>query len=81
MTIYTTVDDGYQVDVFRTQKAVAERANSSGSYIVPHDEFADDAEWVPATKSSIVQALRKYSEVRLVEEEGCRDWTLKINKH
>jgi len=73
MAIYTTVDDGYQVDIFRTQKAVAERAVTSGAYIVPDDEFEDDAEWVPVTKASIVRALRKYSEVRLVEDEGSRD--------
>lgn len=81
MSIYTSVNEGYEIKIYRSQKAMAEDVADSVSYIVPDDEFADGAVWLPATKQNLLRAIRQFNDVRIVEEEGGRDWSLKIEKH
>lgn len=74
MFLYTVVDEGYCVDVYRTQKAVAESLASEGLTLREDDEAA-----APATENEIVAALRKDGVVRLYEI-GQRDWKYRIEK-
>ena len=81
MTIYTSVDESYDVTVYRTLKEVASSLASTCLYVVPDDEFDEKAKWVEASEKAISRALRKYDTVRLTEEEGDREWYVKIQKH
>lgn len=80
MAYFTVVDEGYDVDLYRTRKAVSEAMLKDGLYFDDIEE--DDAESAqPATAKQIAQALRKNTVVRLVEEAGDRDWKYRIEKH
>lgn len=80
MTYFTVVDEGYDVDLYRTQKAVSVAMAANGLFFDDIDE--DDAENAqPATAKQIAAALRKNLVVRLVEEAGDRDWKYRIEKH
>lgn len=77
--MYTVVDEGYDVDLYGTQKAVAEVMARNGLYF---DDIEEDGieSAVPATAKQIAQALRRNTVVRLVEEPGDRDWKYRIEK-
>lgn len=72
MTIYTVVDEGYDVDVFRTFEALWARYENA-------DTFLDDYLERPLTKSALRAELRKSGEARLYEVEG--DWKYKVVAH
>lgn len=80
MAIYTVVDEGYEVNVFRSLKAVCEARANDSLFVVPEDEFDHEAPQVPATSLAISKALRAHGEVKL-SEDGDRDWTYKITCH
>lgn len=72
MSIYTVVDEGYEVDVFRTFEALWARYENADTYL-------DDYCQRPMTKSSLRAELRKNGEARLYEEEN--DWKYKVVVH
>lgn len=76
MPLYSAVDEGYEVEVYRTLKAVCEARADSSLFLVPEDESPQ----VPATASAIKKALRAQGEVKL-SEDGDRDWKYKITRH
>jgi len=78
--LYSAVDECYEVEVFRTLKALCEARADSGLFIVPEDEFDDEAPQIPATAAAIKKALRTRSEVK-ISEDGDRDWKYKITRH
>jgi len=78
MSIYTVVDEGYDIDVYRTQKAVCEAMARQNLYIVDIGCDDDDS---PATAADIAKALRKDGVVRLAEEPGDRDWKFRVEKN
>lgn len=80
MPLYSIVDEGYEVDVFRTLKEACEAKADDGLYVVPEDEFDDEAPKVPATVAAIRKAMRSQREVKL-SEDGDRDWKYKITRH
>lgn len=80
MPLYSTVDEGYEVEIYRTLKAVCTACADTSLYVVPEDEFDDEAPQVPATASAIKKALRSQGEVRL-SDDGGRDWKYKITRH
>lgn len=80
MPLYCVVDDGYDVEVYRTLKAVCDAMASSNLYVVPEDEFDYEAPQVPATAAAINKAMRAQGEVRL-SDDGGRDWKYKITRH
>lgn len=80
MPLYSAVDEGYDVEVYRTLKAVCEARADSSMFLVPEDEFDDEAPQIPATASAIKKALRAHGEVKL-SEDGDRDWKCKITRH
>lgn len=53
MPLYSAVDEGYEVEVYRTLKAVCEARADSSLFLVPEDEFDDESPQVPATASAI----------------------------
>lgn len=78
--MYTVVDEGYNVDLYLSLKAVTEAMAEAKLYFDDIDEEEiEGAE--PATAKQIAKALRKEPIVRLVEEPGDRDWKYRIEKH
>ncbi|EJL92671.1 hypothetical protein PMI16_00823 [Herbaspirillum sp. CF444] len=78
--MYTVVDEGYNVDLYRSMKAVTEAMADAKLYFDDIEEEIAAAE--PATaKQIIAKALRKEPIVRLVEEPGDRDGKYRIEKH
>jgi hypothetical protein len=73
MAIYTVVDDSYDVDVFKTFKALCDRYYGS-------DWFLDDDRERPCTNSSLRAELRKFGEARIYDSEG-GDWRYKAVIH
>lgn len=80
MPIYSCVDEGYDVEVYRTLKAVCDAHADNSLFVVPEDEFDEDAPEQPATASAIRKALRNQGEV-LISDDGGRDWKYKITRH
>jgi predicted nucleotidyltransferase len=76
MPIYTVVTEGYDVEVYRTRKALLESLESNGLCL---ETFGDD-EPVVATSAQIAKAIREDSIVRLYPEDG-GDWTHRIMRH
>lgn len=76
--IYTVVDEGYDVIVYRTAGAVAKSLGDTGLCL----ESADDSDGDPleASAADILKAIRKESVVRLFPVEG-GDWKCRIEKH
>jgi hypothetical protein len=77
MSIYTVVDEGYEVDVYRSLKGLTDSVSSSSLYVYQEDN--EDAE-VEATPAAIRKALRAHGEA-LLSDDGGRDWRYKIQKH
>lgn len=73
--IYTVVDEGYDVSVFRSAQAVAARVANQGLCL---DNEIDDP--VEATEADIIRALRRDGRVRLFPVAG-GDWCFRIEKH
>lgn len=63
--IYTLVNDGYEVSLFRSAKAVAKRI--VGSTLCLDNEVEAPT---PASEADIISALRKNSVVRLFPVSG-----------
>ncbi|HBO2102339.1 hypothetical protein [Pseudomonas aeruginosa] len=80
MPLYSAVDEGYEVEVYRTLKAACEAHADARLFVVPEDEFDDEASEVPATAAAIRKALRAQGEVRISDDCG-RDWKYKITRH
>lgn len=80
MPLYSVVDEGYEVEVYRTLKAACAAAADPSLFVVPEDEFDDEAPQVPATATAIKKAVRAHGEVRL-SDDGGRDWKYKITRH
>jgi hypothetical protein len=80
MPLYSVVDEGYDVQVYRTLKELCEAQASDELYVVPEDEFDDEAPQVPTTASAIKKAMRAQGEVKL-SDDGGRDWQYKITRH
>ncbi len=78
MAIFTVVDEGYDIDVYPTQKAVCDAMSKLGLYFGHAD--SDNANPLPVTASMIANELRKNATVRLYES-GERDWKYRIQKH
>jgi hypothetical protein len=73
MPFYTIVDDGYNVDLYRTRKAAI-------AAVVGNDfALAADAE-DPASDTDIAKAVRAEPIVRLYKL-GERDWAYRIERH
>ncbi|WP_152495191.1 hypothetical protein [Dickeya sp. NCPPB 3274] len=77
MTLYTVVDDGYDVDVYRSLKAVC-AAMANQYCLEPADD--SDEEPRPASVRDIARAIKADPIVRLYPIEG-GDWTYRIQKH
>lgn len=73
--VYTIVDEGYDVSVFRSAKAAAAWVMGNGLCL-----DNDVAAPVEADEATIVRALRKDGVVRLFPTEG-GDWRYRIEKH
>lgn len=73
MTLYTVVDEAYDVDVFTTLKALCGRYYGS-------DWFLDDDRERPCTNASLRAELRNFGEARIYEGE-CGDWKYKAVAH
>lgn|GEM_PF-5447711 len=80
MPLYSVVDEGYEVEVYRTLKAACAAAADSSLFVVPEDEFDGEAPQVPATATAIKKAVRAKGEVRL-SDDGGRDRKYKITRH
>jgi hypothetical protein len=80
MAIYTVVDEGYCVDLYRSLKAVTEAMAEAKLYFDDIDESEIEGTELATAKQS-AKVLRKESIVRLVEEPGDRDWKYRIEKH
>jgi hypothetical protein len=70
--IYTVVDEGYDVDVFRKFDDLWRRYENADTFL---DEYCER----PMTKSSLRAELRKHGEARLYEENN--DWKYKVVTH
>lgn len=75
MPIYTVVHEGYDVDVYRTRKALIAFVTGNGLCLEPEG----DDEPAPATDRQLIAALRRDSVVRL--HAGGGDWTHRIERH
>jgi len=78
--LYSVVDEGYEVEVYRTLKAACAAAADSSLFVVPEEEFDDEAPQVPATATAIKKVVRAKGGVRL-SDDGGRDWKYKITRH
>ncbi|MEI4791942.1 hypothetical protein WA841_01795 [Pseudomonas aeruginosa] len=47
MPLYSAVDEGYEVEVYRTLKAACEAHADARLFVVPEDEFDDEASEFP----------------------------------
>lgn len=80
MALYTVVDEGYDIQVYRKVTALCNVIAKNNLYFTDIEE--DDLEnAVPATAKQIAKALRISSIVGLCEEAGSRDWKYRIEKH
>jgi hypothetical protein len=73
--IYTVVDEGYDVSVFRSAKAAAAWVAGNG-LCLDNDSEAP----VEASEADIIRALRKDGLVRLFPVDG-GDWRYRMEKH
>jgi hypothetical protein len=80
MTIFTTVNEAYEITVYTTRKALVKEVAAEKLYLAAEIGEDEDKEPILATESVIVRALKKDHEVTL-SVDGDREWTLKINRH
>lgn len=78
MTMYTVVNDGYDVDVYRTRKALLKAMSLRALYFADSDDGDTQIEVTPA---GLTNALRRSTIVRLSIEPDDNDWTYRIESH
>lgn len=75
MALFTVIDEGYEVSMYRTTAAVLKAVAHDG-FVLEADTESDAK---PATEKEIKAAL-KAGTVRLYEP-GARDWKIKVQVH
>lgn len=72
MAIYSTVDDGYEVEIHRSLASL-------WSSVKGENRFLDRDRDVPLTEKKLAAALRKGT--AWIYEDGDGDWFVKIQRH
>jgi hypothetical protein len=73
MALFTIVNDGYDVDVYRSAKSVVD-------FIVSNRLSLDEDCEQPATTRAAREAVKKNEYVLYLYEEGFRGWKYRIEK-
>jgi hypothetical protein len=73
MALFTIVDDGYNVDVYRSAKSLVD-------FIVSNRLSLDEDGVPPATAKAARDAVKKTSYVLYLYEEGSSSWTYRVEK-
>lgn len=81
MATYTTVDDGYDVDLYKSFDALWDAASGAHRQ-TDEDEplYLDGSEETKLTKAALRAELKQHRRA-YIYESGQNDWTLKINAH
>jgi len=74
VTLYTVVDDGYEVDICRCVSGVMIVVNYG------EDLFLDQDKEIILTVDALHKELKKYGVARLYLEKG-HDWKFKVKRH
>jgi hypothetical protein len=72
MTLYSTVDEGYEVEIHRSLASL-------WSSVKGENRFLDRAGRTPLNEKTLAAALRQGT-ARIYEDEA-RDWCVKIQRH
>jgi hypothetical protein len=81
VTTYTTVDDGYEVNVFKSFESLWNSVSNEHRHSDKDAPlYLDEDESMPLTKAVLRETL-KQSRLAWIYEPGQGDWTLRIQAH
>jgi hypothetical protein len=81
MALYTVVDDGYDVDVFKSFEALWKSVSQCHRRTEDNTPlWLDESESVRLTKSEFRRELSEHGCARIFEDGYGSDWTLKVQR-